>query len=268
MIGVTPTPPVFRTPRPGHAFRTFSARSQPRGCFAVLVLALLATIALTAQAWIASRAQRRSAEEAVRDYARFAANNYAMDAQLALRQSARAIFSWLGGEEQPARGRQPVRPERAAGRGGGGRRSASACGIRSRCTFFDTSRATNELKTVGPHTPSQMETGVLRDSVRGDPKAPLFAAPNVLRGAFYMMSCSRIRVPVSRFCCSRRCTACKARRTRSMASRRRCRSFSPRTFRTITSMQLLPPSLTKGVKNDSLFSVKVWDDHRLVYESR
>src|SRR3569623_3072927 len=66
------------------------------GLLAVLALALFATVALTAQAWIASRAQRRAAEEAVRDYARVAANNYAMDTQLALRQSARAIFSWLG----------------------------------------------------------------------------------------------------------------------------------------------------------------------------
>ena len=32
-------------------------------------------------------------------------------------------------------------------------------------------------------------------------------------------------------------------------------------------MPLLPPSLTKGVRNDSLFSVKVWDNHRLVFES-
>ncbi|MFI5243502.1 MAG: hypothetical protein ACHQRL_10880, partial [Gemmatimonadales bacterium] len=47
------------------------------GLLAVLALALLATITLTAQAWHASRAQRRASEEAVRDYARFAANNYA-----------------------------------------------------------------------------------------------------------------------------------------------------------------------------------------------
>ena len=75
------------------------------GLLGVLALALLATVALTAQAWIASRSQRRAAEEAVRDYARFAANNYAMDTQLALRQSARAIFSWLGAKSSPSRGR-------------------------------------------------------------------------------------------------------------------------------------------------------------------
>jgi len=62
----------------------------------VLFLALLATIALTAQAWLASRAQRRAEEDAVRDYARFAANNYAMNTQRALRQTALAVFSWLG----------------------------------------------------------------------------------------------------------------------------------------------------------------------------
>lgn len=65
---------------------------------AVLVLALLATVALTAQAWLASRAQRTAAEAAVRDYARFAATNYAMVTQRSLRQSALAIFSWLGGK--------------------------------------------------------------------------------------------------------------------------------------------------------------------------
>ena len=68
------------------------------GLLVVLGLALLATVALTAQALIASRAQRRAAEDAVRDYARFAANNYATDAQRALRQTALAIFSWLGGK--------------------------------------------------------------------------------------------------------------------------------------------------------------------------
>ena len=43
---------------------------------------------------------------------------------------------------------------------GSGRRSISS----AMC------RATNELDDGGPHTPIAMETGVLRDSVRGDPK--------------------------------------------------------------------------------------------------
>src|SRR5665213_3013425 len=97
MSGVTPLGWFFDRGAPS----TPSGRSphvRSTGLIAVLVLALLATVALTAQAWLASRAQRTAAEAAVRDYARFAANNYAMDTQRALRQSALAIFSWLGGK--------------------------------------------------------------------------------------------------------------------------------------------------------------------------
>src|SRR5665811_356030 len=97
MIGVSQIRRFFvRGGPPTASGRSTHVRST--GLFAVLILALFATFALTAQAWLASRAQRRAAEEAVRDYARFAANSYSMDAQRSLRQTALAIFSWLGGK--------------------------------------------------------------------------------------------------------------------------------------------------------------------------
>lgn len=235
------------------------------GLLAVLVLALFATVALTAQAWLASRAQRRSAEEAVRDYARFAANNYAMDTQRALRQSALAIFSWLGGKSSRLEAdslfdlkllqdaREDVR--------------------RCECMwdpqpqyFFRYIPVTNELTTAGPHTPSAMELDVLRDSIRGDSSMPLFAAPRVLRGAFYIVT-----FPDSGGEKILMLTALHGVRGAPDAIygfATTLRSFAPHTFAAITKMSLLPPSLTKSVPNDSLFSVKVWDGKHVAWESR
>ena len=266
MIGVTllrrffarggPATPSGRTP---HVRAT--------GLLAVLALALLATIALTAQAWIASRAQRRAAEEAVRDYARFAANNYAMDTQRALRQSALAIFSWLGAKSSrlEADSLFDVRVLQ----------DAAAEVRRCECMwdpdplyFFRYVPSTNELITVGRHTPSPMEKAVLRDSVRGDdPKAPLFAAPNVLRGAFYMMS-FQDTLAGEQLLLLTALHGVRGAPDAIYGFASSLSSFAPRTFGSIMGMSLLPPSLTKNVRNDSLFSVKVWDNNRLVYESR
>ncbi|MBA2684609.1 MAG: HAMP domain-containing histidine kinase [Gemmatimonadaceae bacterium] len=259
------------------SFRRFFARGpstssgrtphvRSTGLFAVLLLALLATIALTAQAWLASRAQRRAAEEAVRDYARFAANNYAMESQRALRQSALAIFSWLGAKSSRLEADSlydlAVLSDAAA--------DVKGC----KCMwdpqplyFFRYVPSTNELKTIGPHTPSPMELDVLRDSIRGDPKTPLFAAPNVLRGAFYMVSFPDSLVG-ERILLLTALHGVRGAPDAIYGFASSLSSFSPRTFRAVGSMQLLPPSLTRGVKNDSLFAVKVFDDHRLVYESR
>ncbi|MBK5189631.1 MAG: hypothetical protein JJD97_15420, partial [Gemmatimonadaceae bacterium] len=233
---------------------------------AVLLLALLATFALTAQAWIASRAQRRAAEEAVRDYARFAANNYAMDTQRSLRQSALAIFSWLGAKSSRLEADSLFDP-RVLQDAAEDVRKCECMWDPKPLYFFRYVPSTSELKTIGPHTPSAMEMDVLRDSVRGDPKMPLFAAHNVLRGAFYMVSFQDSLVGEELLLL----TALHGVRGAPDAIygfATSLTSFAPRTFAMIKTMQLLPPSLTKGVKNDSLFSVKVWDDHRLIYESR
>ncbi|MEO8880172.1 MAG: hypothetical protein ABI446_07205 [Gemmatimonadaceae bacterium] len=164
-----------------------SSHVRSTGLFAVLALALLATIALTAQAWLASRDQRRAAEAAVRDYARFAANDYSMDTERALRQTAMAVFSWLGAKSS--------RLEADSLYDLSLMQTAAADVKTCECMwdlrplyFFRYIPSTNELKTLGPHTPSAMEEAVLRDSVKGDPKEPLFGMPNVLRDAFYMMS--------------------------------------------------------------------------------
>jgi signal transduction histidine kinase len=235
------------------------------GLLAVLALALFATMALTAQAWIASRAQRRAAEEAVRDYARFAANNYAMDTQLALRQSARAIFSWLGAKS--------VRLEADSLIDLRVLQDAAADVRKCECMwdpdplyFFRYVPSTNELITVGPHAPTSMERGVLRDSVRGDPNMPLFAAPNVLRGAFYIMSFQDSLVG-EQILLLTALHGVNGAPDAIYGFASSLTSFSPHTFRAIMRMPLLPPSLTKGVRYDSLFSVKVWDNHRLVFES-
>lgn len=265
MMGVTPFRRFFARGGPA----TPSGRSphvRSTGLFAVLALALLATIALTAQAWLASRAQRRAAEEAVRDYARFAANNYSMDTQRAVRQTAMAVFSWLGAKSSRLEADSLYDLSLM---------QTAAADVKScRCMwdpqplyFFRFVPSTNELKTLGPHTPSAMEEGMLRDSVRGDPKEPLFAMPNVLRGAYYMMSFQDSLVGEQILLL----TALHGVRGAPDAIygfASSLSSFTPETFRTIGMMRLLPPSLTKGVKNDSLFAVKVYDNHRLVYESR
>ncbi|MEP7066677.1 MAG: HAMP domain-containing sensor histidine kinase, partial [Gemmatimonadota bacterium] len=257
-------PRLFRRGQPTPSGRSPHVRA--KGLLAVLALALLATIALTAQAWIASRAQRLAAEEAVRDYARFAANNYAMDTQLALRQSARAIFSWLGGKSSRLEADSlfdlKVLEDAAADV-----RKCQCMWDPKPLYFFRFVPSTNELITVGPHTPTAMEQGVLRDSVRGDPKDKIFASPNVLRGAFYIMAFQDTIVGEQLVLL----TALHGVRGAPDAIygfASPMSSFAPRTFRAIMTMPLLPPSLTKGVKNDSLFSVKVWDSSRLVFESR
>jgi signal transduction histidine kinase len=263
MMGVTIFRRIF-----GRGPITPSGRSphvRATGLLAVLLLALLATIALTAQAWIASRAQRRAAEEAVRDYARFAANNYAMDTQLALRQSARAIFSWLGAKS--------VRLEADSLIDLRVLQDAAADVRKCECMwdpdplyFFRYVPSTNELITVGPHTPTPVERGVLRDSVRGDPKEPLFAAPNVLRGAFYIMS-FQDSLAGEQILLLTALHGVNGAPDAIYGFASSLTSFAPHTFRAIMRMPLLPPSLTKGVRYDSLFSVKVWDANRLVYES-
>ncbi|MDP9265049.1 MAG: HAMP domain-containing histidine kinase [Chloroflexota bacterium] len=48
----------------------------------------------------------------------------------------------------------------------------------------------------------------------------------------------------------------------------RLSTFAPGTFRAISRMAMLPPSITHGMPNDSLLSVKVWDGDQLIYESR
>jgi signal transduction histidine kinase len=265
MIGVSQIRRFFvRGGPPTASGRSTHVRST--GLFAVLLLALLATFALTAQAWLASRAQRRAAEEAVRDYARFAANNYSLDAQRSLRQTALAIFSWLGAKSS--------RLEADSLYDLSVLQSAAAEVKGCECMwdpqplyFFRYVPSTKELKTVGPHTPSAMEMGVLRDSVRGDPKEPLFAAPKVLRGAFYMMS-FQDTLAGEQILLLTALHGVRGAPDAIYGFASSLSSFSPRTFRTVGTMQMLPPSLTKGVKNDSLFAVKVFDDHRLVYESR
>ena len=235
------------------------------GLLAVLTLALFATMALTAQAWIASRAQRRAAEEAVRDYARFAGHNYAMDTQRSLRQSALALFSWLGAKSGRLEADRLIDLRVL--------QDAAADVQKCECMwdpdplyFFRYVPSTNELITVGPHTPTSMERGVLRDSVRGDPKEPLFAAPNVLRGAFYMMS-FQDTLAGEQILLLTALHGVHGAPDAIYGFASSLTSFSPHTFRAIMTMPLLPPSLTKRVQNDSLFSVKVWDKNRLVYES-
>ena len=264
MMGVTPLRRLFARGGPsipsGRAPHVRSA-----GLLAVLVLALLATIALTAQAWLASRAQRRAAEEAVRDYARFAANNYAMDTQRALRQTGRAIFSWLGGKSSRLEAESlfdlSVLQDAEA--------EVKKCACMwdpQPLYFFRFVPSTKELKTVGPHLPSAMEQAVLRDSIRGDPSMPLFAAPNVLRGAFYIIS-FQDSVAGEQILLLTALHGVKGAPDAIYGFASTLSSMSPRTFSAVTSMRLLPPSLTKGVKNDSLFAVKVYDDHKLVYAS-
>jgi signal transduction histidine kinase len=266
MIGVTlfrrfldrggPATPSGRTPH-----------VRAKGLLVVLTLALLATIALTAQAWIASRAQRRAAEEAVRDYARFAANNYAMDTQRALRQSALAIFSWLGGKSSRLEA-DSLFDVRVLQEAASEVRRCECMWDPDPLYFFRYVPSTNELITAGPHTPSPMERAVLRDSVRGDdPKAPLFAAPNVLRGAFYMMS-FQDTLAGEKILLLTALHGVRGAPDAIYGFASSLSSFTPRTFGAIMSMPLLPPSLTKNVRNDSLFSVKVWDSNRLVFESR
>jgi len=264
MIGVTPLRWLF--PRGGA--KTAAGRSphiRTTGLLAVLVLALLATVALTAQAWMASRAQRRAAEEAVRDYARFAANNYATDTQRALRQTALAIFSWLGGKSSRLEADSLFDLSLL--------QEAEADVRHCECMwdpkpdyFFRYVPITNELKTAGRITPSAMELGVLRDSIRGDPSMPLFAAPRVLRGAFYIVTYPG--TGGERLLLLTALHGVRGAPDAIYGFATTLRSFEPQTFHAITRMSLLPPSLTKGVPNDSLFSVKVWDGKRLVWESR
>src|SRR6476661_8040430 len=243
-----------------------SSHVRNTGLFAVLFLALLATIALTAQAWLASRAQRRAEEDAVRDYARFAANNYAMNTQRSLRQTALAVFSWLGAKSS--------RLEADSLFDLSVLENAEADVKKCDCMwdpqplyFFRYVPSTNELKTVGPHRPSPMELAVLRDSVQEDPKTPLFAAPNVLRGAFYMMS-FQDSLAGEQILLLTALHGVRGAPDAIYGIASSLTSFSPTTFRMVASMRLLPPSLTKGLDNDSLFAVKVFDSHRLVYESR
>jgi signal transduction histidine kinase len=266
MIGVSLFPRMFR--RGGQAASSRRPRRvKTTGLFAVLLLALLATIALTAQAWIASRAQRRAAEEAVRDYARFAANNYAMDTQRAMRQSALAIFSWLGGKSSRLEA-DSLFDLRVLQEAAAEVRRCECMWDPDPLYFFRYVPSTNELITEGPHTPTTMERRVLRDSVRGgDPKIQLFAAPNVLRGAFYMMS-FQDSLAGEKMLLLTALHGVRGAPDAIYGFASSLSSFTPRTFSSIMSMSLLPPSLTKGVRNDSLFSVKVWDSSRLVYESR
>jgi len=265
MIGVTLFPLLF-----GHGGPASPTRRTPRvkatGLLVVLMLALLATVALTAQALIASRSQRRAAEEAVRDYSRFAANNYALGTQRALRQTALAIFSWLGGKSSRLEADSLYDLSLL--------QQAAYDVQHCKCMwdpqplyFFRYVPSTKQLTTAGPHTPSAMEMAVLRDSVRGDPKMPLFAAPNVLRGAFYMMA-FQDTVQGEQILLLTALHGVKGAPDAIYGFASSINTFAPRTFSMITSMQLLPPSLTKGMKNDSLFSVKVFDHRRLVYESR
>lgn len=264
MIGVKPRRWFFD--RGGAS--TPSGRSphiRSSGLLAVLVLALFATVALTTQAWLASRDQRRAAEEAVRDYARFAANNYAMDTQRALRQSALAIFSWLGAKSS--------RLEADSLFDLGLLQAAADEVKRCECMwdpqpqyFFRYVPSTSELITAGRHQPSAMELAVLRDSIRGDPAMPLFAAPRVLRGAFYIVT-----FPDSGGEKILLLTALHGVRGAPNAIygfATTLSSFAPQTFHAIMKMSLLPPSLTKGVPNDSLFAVKVWDGARPIWQSR
>jgi signal transduction histidine kinase len=264
MSGVTPLRWFFYRGAPS----TASGRSphvRSTGLLAILVLALLATFALTAQAWLASRAQRTAAEAAVRDYARFAANNYAMVTQRSLRQSALAIFSWLGGKSSRLEA-DSLFDLRVLQDAADDVKHCECMWDPKPQYFFRYVPSTNELKTAGRITPSAMELGVLRDSIKGEPSMPLFDTPRVLRGAFYIVTFSdsggeKILL----------LTALHGVRGAPDAMygfATTISSFAPHTFGMITKMQLLPPSLTKGVPNDSLFSVKVWDGNRLVWQSR
>jgi len=255
IFGCSPVTPSGRSP---HVRAT--------GLLAVLALALLATIALTAQAWIASRVQRRAAEEAVRDYARFAANNYAMDAQLALRQSARAIFSWLGAKSVRLEADSLI-DLRVLQEAVADVRKCECMWDPDQLYFFRYVPSTNELITVGAHTPTPMEAAVLRDSVRGDPKEPIFGAHNVLRGAFYIMS-FQDTLAGEQILLLTALHGLHGAPDAIYGFSSSLSSFAPNTFRAILKMPLLPPSLTKGVPYDSLFAVKVWDNNRLVFESR
>ncbi len=264
MMGVTFLGRIFGRTAATPSGRTPHVRST--GLLAVLALALLATFALTAQAWIASRSQRSAAEEAVRDYARFAANNYSWDTQRALRQSALAIFSWLGAKSSRLEADSLI-DIRVLQDAAADVRKCDCMWDPDPLYFFRYVPSTNELITVGRHTPSAMETAVLRDSVRGDPKEPLFAAPNVLRGAFYMMS-FQDTLGGEQILLLTALHGVHGAPDAIYGFASTLTSFSPNTFRALMTMPLLPPSLTKGVKYDSLFSIKVWDANRLVFESR
>jgi signal transduction histidine kinase len=132
--------------------------------------------------------------------------------------------------------------------------------------FFRFVPSTNELKTAGPYEPSAMERDVLRDSIKGEPSMPLFDAPRVLRGAFYIVT-----YPDSAGEKMLLLTALHGVRGAPDAIygfATTIKSFAPVTFRMIMKMYMLPPSLTKDVPNDSLFSVKVLSDKRVIWQSR
>jgi signal transduction histidine kinase len=232
---------------------------------AVLGLALLATIALAAQGIWASRDQRRAAEGALRDYARFAASNYAMDTQRAFRQSALAIFSWLGATSGRLEADRLYELRVL--------QEAAADVKRCECMwdpkpryFFRYLPATDSLSTAGSMPPAPPELARLRDSLRVNPDSMLFDPQHLLRGAFFLST--------MRDSAGEEIVVLTALRGVHGAPDAvygfvtRLSTFAPYTFRAIWRMTMLPPSIMHGASNDSLMSVKVWDGDHLVFQSR
>jgi signal transduction histidine kinase len=226
-----------------------AARSRSRPLVVILLLTLLAAGFLTYEAWDASRRHRAAAERTLREYAAFAAWEF----NISVKEQLYSTLVWVLGpvrsmDLHPAGAPLPS-PEILAS----SMRPSYRCDAEQPAALFRVDMATRKLVAGGtPMSPAI--TAWVRDTVLADVHAGRYSkdysyaavfgtVAGERRGVIYQVKWGADKRPLAaygfEFC---------------------IRRFAPPNIQTVLLKgAVLPPSVTQGLPNDSIFSVVVRD---------
>jgi len=231
-------------------------RSRATILVAVLLLTMGLAAALASEAWRAERSHRATAERTLRDYAAFAAWEYTASSKSHMYSNILFVFSPVMHEDPLHPGEAPDPPGFLLRKSV--REKLCPAGVSQYAFLLDLE--TGELTFAGA-APSPERQREIRDAVLADlPKyEPDFGYRTITRTwgskplslvyqVKWRMGGTKAAVYGIEFC---------------------VRSMAGGAFETVMAKSaVLPPALTKGVPNDSLFSVVVRDfEGNLLYES-
>jgi signal transduction histidine kinase len=229
--------------------RPASSRSRSRPLIVILLLALLVTGFLTYEAWDAARRHRAAAERTLREYAAFAAWEF----NISVKEQFYSTLVWVLGpvrsmDALPAGARLPS-PEILAS----SVRPSYRCDAEQPASLFRVDIGARHLNSGGTPMSPAMNAWV-RDTIIADVTAGRYAkdyhyaalfgtVAGERRGIVYQVKWDHHKRPLAaygfEFC---------------------IRRFAPPNIQTVLLKgAVLPPSITQGLPNDSIFSVVVRD---------
>ncbi len=226
-----------------------AARSRSRPLVAILLLTLLASGFLTYEAWDAARRHRAAAERTLREYAAFAAWEF----NISVKEQLYSTLVWVLGPVRSMELHAPGAPLPSPEILAGSVRPSYRCDADQPASLFRVDIGTRKLVPGGTPMSPAMNAWV-RDTILADVTQGRYATDynyaavfgtvaGERRGVVYQVKWDARKRPVAaygfEFC---------------------IRRFAPPNIQAVLLKgAVLPPSITQGMPNDSLFSVVVRD---------